>query len=71
LTIGLLPLFEAVVNSIHAIEEAGISTVDGRSAIATLRKTKQGSFDLNDSKRKWDYDGTGNFGTDRRVLVGF
>lgn len=27
---GLLPLFDAVVNSIHAIEEAGVSMVDGR-----------------------------------------
>lgn len=52
LTSGLLPLFEAVVNSIHAIEEAGISTVDGRIAITILRKAKQGSFDLNDSKKK-------------------
>lgn len=52
LTSGLLPLFEAVVNSIHAIEEAGVSTVDGRIGITILRKAKQGSLDLSDSKKK-------------------
>ncbi len=52
LTSGLLPLFEAVVNSIHAIEEAGVSTVDGRIAITILRETQQGVLDLNDSKKK-------------------
>ena len=52
LTSGLLPLFEAVVNSIHALEEAGVSTVDGRIGITILRKVKQGSLDLSDSKRK-------------------
>jgi hypothetical protein len=52
LTSGLLPLFEAVVNSIHAIEEAGLSTNEGRIAITILRKSKQGSLDLNDSKKK-------------------
>ena len=51
-TSGLLPLFEAVVNSIHALEEAGISNVDGRIAITILRKAKQGSLDLSDSKKK-------------------
>lgn len=52
LTSGLLPLFEAVVNSIHALEEAGVSTVDGRIAITILRKAKQGSLNLSDSKKK-------------------
>ncbi len=52
LTSGLLPLFEAVVNSIHAIEEAGVSTVDGRISITILRKAKQGSLALIDSKKK-------------------
>jgi hypothetical protein len=52
LTNGLLPLFEAVVNSIHAIEEAGVSTNEGRIAITILRKAKQGSLDLSDSKKK-------------------
>jgi hypothetical protein len=52
LTSGLLPLFEAVVNSIHAIEEAGVSTDDGRIAITILRKPKQESLALGDSKKK-------------------
>jgi len=52
LTSGLLPLFEAVVNSIHAIEEAGISNNDARIAITILRQGRQGSLDLRDSKKK-------------------
>ena len=52
LTSGLLPLFEAVVNSIHAIEEADASTNEGRIAITILRKSKQGSLDMSDSKKK-------------------
>lgn len=52
LTSGLLPLFEAVVNSIHAIEEAGVSTNDGRITITILRKVKQCSLDLSDARKK-------------------
>lgn len=52
LTSGLLPLFEAVVNSIHAIEEADVSTDIGRIRIGILRNVKQGSLGLNDSKKK-------------------
>lgn len=52
LTSGLLPLFEAVVNSIHAIEEAGISTSDGRITIKVLRNAKQGALDLVDPKKR-------------------
>ena len=52
LTKGLLPLFEAVLNSIHAIEEAGISTDDGRIGITILRKPKQKSLSFDDSKHK-------------------
>lgn len=52
LTSGLLPLFEAVVNSIHAIEEAGIPTSEGRITIAILRTQKQGSLNLSDSKKR-------------------
>lgn len=36
-TSGLLPLFEAVVNSIHAIEEAGIPTDKGKISVEILR----------------------------------
>lgn len=46
---GLLPLFEAVVNSIHAIEEAGLTMDDGRISITILRKDKQGSLGLEDT----------------------
>ena len=52
LTSGLLPLFEAIVNSVHSIEEAGVSTIEGRIAITILRKSKQGLLDLSDSKKK-------------------
>lgn len=45
---GLLPLFEAVVNSIHAIEEAGLSSREGRIAIHIIRN---GQLPLN-SKAK-------------------
>jgi len=38
---GLLPLFEAVVNSIHAIEEAAISSSDGRISVQILRDAQQ------------------------------
>lgn len=38
---GLLPLFEAVVNSIHAIEEAMISTEAGKISIQICRGTQQ------------------------------
>ncbi len=51
-TSGLLPLFETIVNSIHALEEAGVSTNDGRIVITISRKLKQESLDLNDAKRK-------------------
>lgn len=52
LTGALLPLFEAVVNSIHAIEEAGTSTDAGRIAITILRKAKQESLYLDDAKKR-------------------
>lgn len=34
---GLLPLFEAVVNSIHAIEEKGLSSKEGKITVNILR----------------------------------
>ncbi|MCB9473666.1 MAG: ATP-binding protein [Candidatus Delongbacteria bacterium] len=52
LTSGLLPLFEAVVNSIHALEEASVSTEDGRIRVTILRGSKQGSLNLRDSKKR-------------------
>lgn len=37
---GLLPLYEAVANSIHAIEDAGISPGQGRIHVKILRNTQ-------------------------------
>jgi len=34
---GLSPLFEAVVNSIHSIEEAGLKAEDGKITIEIIR----------------------------------
>ena len=52
LAAGLLPLFEAVVNSIHGIEEAGGKTEDGRISVEILRKPKQETLATDDSKKK-------------------
>jgi hypothetical protein len=51
-TSGLLPLFEAIVNSIHGIEESGTTSDHGKITIEILRKQKQNLLDLNDSKKK-------------------
>ncbi len=50
-TAGLLPLFEAVVNSIHAIEEAGANH-EGVITIEILRDTLSPTLDLGDTKKK-------------------
>lgn len=42
---GLLPLFEAIVNSIHGIEEAGIEPNDGKIEVYIQRKQKQETFE--------------------------
>ena len=47
----MLPLYEAVVNSIHAIEEAGISPSDGKIIIEILRK-KQIQLGLENEQKK-------------------
>ena len=49
---GLLPLFEAVVNSIHAVEEAGISPEEGRIRIKITRAPEQGRFLFDEDKKK-------------------
>jgi hypothetical protein len=49
-THGLLPVFEAVINAVHAIEEAGLESVDGRIEVA-IERTKT-LFDLEDSASK-------------------
>ncbi len=38
---GLMPLYEAVVNSIHAIEEAAVQMSKGRVTVTILRGTQQ------------------------------
>lgn len=60
---GLMPLFEAVVNSIHAIEEAGISMSKGKITVAILRGTQQ-SFEFKDD------DGAEN-ATAKEPIIGF
>lgn len=48
---GLLPLFEAVANSIHSIEEAGLSQSDGKISIVILRDT-QSRLDFTNNQKK-------------------
>lgn len=45
---GLMPLYEAVVNSIHAIEEAAVPMNQGRITVRILRGTQQ-SLDFADN----------------------
>lgn len=51
-TSGLLPLFEAVVNSIHSIEEYGLSSDQGIITVDILRKAKQEALDFDGAKKK-------------------
>jgi len=48
---GLLPLFEAVVNSIQAIEDAGLSSENGRITVEILRDAQQ-VFDFESGPKK-------------------
>lgn len=52
LSSGLLPLFEAVVNSVHAIEERGVPLDQGLVRVEILRKTKPAELFADDSKRR-------------------
>ena len=52
LTCGLLPLFEAVVNSIHAIEEANDGESRGQITVEILRKAVQGELALDEEKKR-------------------
>ncbi|MEN6320501.1 MAG: ATP-binding protein [Syntrophaceae bacterium] len=52
---GLLPLYEAIVNSIHSIDEAGLSSDNGKIQIEIIRRP-QASFDLNSSSPKRGHD---------------
>lgn len=49
---GLLPVFDAVVNSIHAIEEAGLASGGGRITVEILRKTGTGQLDFDGAQKK-------------------
>ncbi|TVM01652.1 MAG: ATP-binding protein [Candidatus Brocadia sp. WS118] len=48
---GLLPMFEAVINSIHAIEETEDSMSDGKILIEVIRSTQQ-SLDFTNQQKK-------------------
>lgn len=48
---GLLPLFEAVVNSIHAIEEAGLTSLEGM-IVAEIVRSPQTHLQLEDDKTR-------------------
>lgn len=47
---GLMPLFEAIVNSIHSIEELGLNSEEGRIVIEIVRQP-QGQLNLQDEKK--------------------
>jgi hypothetical protein len=51
-TSGLLPVFEAVVNSIHGLEEQSSSTQAGRITVEILRAEKQPDLLDDDSQKK-------------------
>lgn len=52
---GLLPLFEAVVNSIHSIEESGITTDNGSILVDILRSDKR-ALETNTGKKMLEDD---------------
>ena len=60
---GLLPLFEAVVNSIHSIEEAGLPSDAGRISVQILRDAQQ-SLKFEDETTKAGFEPT-------EVMIGF
>ena len=53
---GLLPVFEAVVNSIHSLEEKGNLAKNGEIIIQVLRST-QSKLNLNDEKNLGEVTG--------------
>jgi len=56
---GLLPLFEAVVNSIHSIEEAEFPSGNGSITVQIIRDTQQ-AFDFKSSPKKRGPDAVKN-----------
>lgn len=51
-THALLPVFEAVVNSIHAIEESGKTSKDGQIEVEIVRLSSKGQKHLFDEEKK-------------------
>ncbi len=49
---GLLPMFDAVINSIHAIEEAQLSTEAGRITVEIMRDPQQLLGDISNPKKR-------------------
>lgn len=49
---GLLPVFDAVVNSIHSLEEAWLSPNDGTITVQILRKVTTRQFDFEGAQKK-------------------
>lgn len=64
---GLLPLFEAVVNSIHAIEEASLPAGIGRISVHVIRDAQQMLEFSDDSKKKGNADIVGFSITDNGI----
>jgi hypothetical protein len=52
ITSGLLPVYEAVVNSIQSIDEAGLTGISGTISIRILRDSGQGCLALDDPPRR-------------------
>lgn len=52
LSAGLLPVYEAVINSIHAIEDADLGPEQGKIAVEILRKAKTGQLGLDEAKKR-------------------
>ena len=55
---GLLPLFDAVTNSIQSIEEAGLSSSAGMISVEIMRKARTGQFEFEEEQKKGGPDGT-------------
>lgn len=51
-TNALMPLFEAVVNSIHAIEEAGMDMSDGSITVAIQRQPKEPELEFDGARKR-------------------
>jgi hypothetical protein len=53
LTNALLPVFEAVVNSIHAIEEKGLQMDQGNVRLEIVRKVKEPQLNLDENRGRF------------------